>query len=120
MSVYYFMPVVNVTKRKTWFRTAALIAATCLLLNLPGCVCFQPITKVEPDPTTGKEVVKNEELPLACKIFWVSLGALGALGTAFQALNWFSTEESEKRRKTAEKKDDEYKKAMDALSPKDK
>jgi hypothetical protein len=109
--------VANFRKRKTLLRSSALIAMTCLLLNIWGCVCFQPVTKVEPDPTTGKEVVKQEELPLACKIFWISLGAIG---TAFTALNWFSTDESEKRRKTAEKNDGEYKKAMDALPPKDK
>lgn len=98
-------------------RASTVAAVTNLLLNTWGCACFQPLTKVEPDPATGKEVVKHEELPLACKIFWVSLGAIA---TAFGALKWFSTEESEKRRKTAEKNDGEYKKAMDALSPKDK
>jgi hypothetical protein len=84
--------VVNVMKRKMWLRTTALIAVTCLLLNVWGCACFQPMTKVEHAPATGKEEVKHEEMPLGCKIFW---------GTIW-VLSWFLP--GDKKDKTEEEK----------------
>ncbi len=55
-------PMVRAKTKEMWLRASALVAMTCLFLNVLGCAGVQPATKADGDSGSSKETARAEEM----------------------------------------------------------